>query len=449
MRKILVFLVLLLSVGFIFAEGQKEEDVVKLSYCFWGSPAENEAIEQALKDFGEANPGIIAEPMYIPGDISGVEYASKMRALAQSGRLPDAGYFRPEQFGEFADFGTFLDLTERIEKENLREAYLPQVWLDVKGRIFGAYTAAECQVMFYNKDVLEKAGVPLPPTDYKEGWSWDQFVEYCKMITTDKNGKHPGEEGFDSEKIVTYGVSYQLWYAMLYPGLWSNGGGIVSRDGTEFLMDKPESIDFIQKLSDLIHKEHVMPYTDPSATAGAGFVPPVMLANGQLGFYFTGQWELLDLAKMDFPLGVGALPILKEPAQMYCSGANVVFKASKHPDEAWKLTKWMMTPDKTLALYTDGLWMPTKSSWYTNQTDLDKWTDNEVHPAGYKGVVVDSMEIAKIDRSGPVKNFLRIWNEAVAPQLDRVWIGEDTAEEAMKKAREIVDSQELLQGAWW
>jgi len=47
-----------------------------------------------------------------------------------------------------------------------------------------------------------------------------------------------------------------------------------------------------------------------------------MLANGQLGFYFTGQWELLDLAKMNFPLGVGALPIFKKPAQMYISGAK-------------------------------------------------------------------------------------------------------------------------------
>ncbi|RPJ07191.1 MAG: hypothetical protein EHM28_08010 [Spirochaetaceae bacterium] len=65
-----------------------------------------------------------------------------------------------------------------------------------------------------------------------------------------------------------------------------------------------------------------MPCTDPSTTAGAGVSPPTMLANGQLGFYFTGQWELLDLAKMNFPLGVGALPIFKKPAQMYISGAK-------------------------------------------------------------------------------------------------------------------------------
>ena len=42
------------------------------------------------------------------------------------------------------------------------------------------------------------------------------------------------------------------------------------------------------------------------------------------GILYYGQWELLDLAKMDFPLGVGALPIWKKPAQMYISGASVV-----------------------------------------------------------------------------------------------------------------------------
>jgi multiple sugar transport system substrate-binding protein len=170
-KKMLFFTILLFFLGFIFSYGEQgPAEEITLTFCYWGSPAENDAITKALKAFEEAHPGITAEPMYIPGDIIGVEYAAKMRALSQAGQLPDCGYFRPEQFGEFADVGMFLDLTERVDKENLREAYLPQVWLDVNGKIFGSYTAAECQVMFYNKDVLEKAGVPLPPTDYTKGW---------------------------------------------------------------------------------------------------------------------------------------------------------------------------------------------------------------------------------------------------------------------------------------
>jgi multiple sugar transport system substrate-binding protein len=47
---------------------------VKLTYVYWGSPAEDVAIRKALKDFEIAHPGISVEPMYISGDISGMEF---------------------------------------------------------------------------------------------------------------------------------------------------------------------------------------------------------------------------------------------------------------------------------------------------------------------------------------------------------------------------------------
>jgi multiple sugar transport system substrate-binding protein len=421
----------------------------KLQFVYWGSVNEDTALKDAFKSFESANPGITVEPLYIQGDISGTEYAAKLRAMAQTNTLPDLGYFRPDQFGEFAAAGFMMDLTDLVQKENLTKDYLPQVWLKVNNRIFGAYTAAECQMMFYNKDVLKKAGVPMPPADYRKGWSWDQFVKYCMQITTDSNGKHPADAGFNANRITTYGVSYQLWHAMLTPPLWSGGGGIVSPDGRKFLMDSPESIDVIQKIADLINKYKVMPFTNPSSTSQAGLpTPPVMLANGQLGFYITGQWELLDIAKMSFPMGIGALPIIKKPAQMYVSGASVIFKSTKFPKEAWLLHKWMMTPDKTLNLYTSGLWMPTKASWYNDPTDLRKWLDNPVHPPEFRTAVLDSMKIAEPIPEVRVKNYTQIVNECVNPQLDRVWLGEISAKEAMTKAGQLVRKQNLMQGTW-
>lgn len=36
---------------------------VKLTFMFWGSPAEDTAIRKALKDFEVANPGITVTPL--------------------------------------------------------------------------------------------------------------------------------------------------------------------------------------------------------------------------------------------------------------------------------------------------------------------------------------------------------------------------------------------------
>ena len=433
-----------LTLPTVFAAGN-----VKLTYCYWGSPAEDKVMKAAFKDFEAANPGITVQPLYIPGDISGTEYEAKLKAMAQADQLPDLGYFRPEYYGSWAENGFFLGLDSYIKGEKMQKAVLPQVWRKVKGKVYGSYSAAECQVLFYNKDILQKAGVALPPTDYRKAWTWSQFVDACKKITVDKSGKHPGESGFDPDKITRYGISYQLWSAMLLPALWSNGGDVVSADGKKFLMDKPASIDAIQKIADLINKEHVFAYTNPSSTSGAGLpAPPVMLANGQLGMYVTGQWELLDLAKMNFPLGVGALPILKKPAQMYISGVSVIFKGTKHPKEAWLLHKWMLTPDKTLDLYTSGLWMPTMASWYSNAADMMKWLDNPVHPAGYKEAVVNSMAVARINPETTIRNYPQIWGEALNPELDQVWLGQKTAADAMKAAAKKVKDMKLMQGKY-
>lgn len=452
MRKITLLAILtafaLLSGGIVAASGKPEasgKNEVKLTYVYWGSTAEDVAVKAALKDFMAANPGIKVEGMYLPGDLDGSTYNTKMKSMAASGTLPDVGYFRPEEFGNYAEKDFFLQLDDRIKRDGMDSSYLSQTWLTIGGKTFGAYTAAECQVMFYNKKVLNDAGVTLPPTQYDEAWSWDEFVANLKKITVDKNGKHPGEAGFDPKNITRYGVVYDLWSAMYYPTIWSNGGGVISDDGKTVLVDTPETIQAVQRLGDLINKDHVMPYMG----GGSGLpAPSVMLANSQLGFWVTGQWALLEIGAIkDLPFDVAALPIQKKPAQIYLSGVNVVFKSSKHPEEAWLLQKWMMDPSKTLNLYTSGLWMPTKASYYSDPANLKEWTDNAVHPAGFKGAVLDSMKIAKTE---PVKirNINQIWGDYLNPAFESIWIGQSSAEKALKDAADKIRKSGLLTGTY-
>ncbi|MEA4866692.1 MAG: sugar ABC transporter substrate-binding protein [Sphaerochaeta sp.] len=441
-----ISILILIGAGLCFANGQKaaSSDQVKLTYIYWGSPAEDAAVKQALAGFEAANPTIKVEPMYLPGDLDGSTYNAKMKALAVSNTLPDVGYFRPEEFGNYAENGYFLKLDDLIARDGMGDAYLPQTWLKIKGNTYGAYSAAECQVMWYNKKVLRDAGVPTPPTDYKNAWNWDQFVSYLKMITIDNKGKHPGDSGFNGKDIARYGVSYDLWSAMYYPSVWSNGGDIIGLDGKTVLVDKPETIEAFQNLADLMNVHQVMPHV----TGGTNISPTTMLANGQLGFYVTGQWTLLELGAMkDLDFGVAALPIMKKPAQLYVSGVNVVFNSTKHPEEAWALQKWMMDPAKTLDLYTSGLWMPTKKSYYTDPSDIAKWLENDVHPEGFKEAVVDSMAIS-INEPIKIKNINQIWGDYLNPAIESIWIGDKTASQALKEAAGKIRNSGLLQGSY-
>lgn len=452
MKKCKIFAVLtvlfLLVSNAIFAGGKTDstkKDEVKLTYVYWGSPAEDAAVKAALSAFMQANPGIMVEGMYLPGDLDGSTYNAKMKSMAASGTMPDLGYFRPEEFGNYATNDYFLQLDDLIKRDGMDTSYLTQTWLKIGNKTYGAYTAAECQVMFYNKKVLEDAGVPLPPAQYDAAWSWDEFAANLRKVTLDKNGKHPGEAGFDPKNITRYGVVYDLWSAMYYPTIWSNGGDIISPDGKTALIDTPESIEAVQRLADLINKDYTMPYMG----AGSGLpAPTAMLANGQLAFWVTGQWAFLEVGAIEnLSFGVAALPIQKKPAQLYLSGVNVVFKSTKHPEEAWALQKWMMEPSKTLDLYTSGLWMPTKLSYYNDTAKLKEWIDNPVHPEGYKEAVLDSMAVA---RNEPImiKNINQIWGDYLNPAFESIWIGSSSAEKALKAAAQKVRESGLLVGTY-
>ena len=171
---VMVTIITMMFAVCLFAGGKTDSaknDEVKLTYVYWGSPAEDAAVKAALKEFMEANPGIKVEGMYLPGDLDGSSYNAKMKSMAASGTLPDLGYFRPEEFGNYATNDYFMQLDDVMKRDGMDTSYLSQTWLKIGGKTYGAYTAAECQVMFYNKKVLEEAGVPLPPSKYDEAWS--------------------------------------------------------------------------------------------------------------------------------------------------------------------------------------------------------------------------------------------------------------------------------------
>ena len=72
------------------------------------------------------------------------------------------------------------------------------------------------------------------------------------------NGKKAAQDGLDSSKIQTYGVGFNCLMAFhqFWP-MYANGVGLVSADGKEFLWDKPETIEGLQNVVDLINKYHV------------------------------------------------------------------------------------------------------------------------------------------------------------------------------------------------
>jgi multiple sugar transport system substrate-binding protein len=134
---------------------------------------------------------------------------------------------------------------------------------------------------------------------------------------------------------------------------------------------------------------------------------------------------------------VAPLPKLKKPVTMVVSGMFTIFKDTEHPEEAWELLKSFVNTESVFELVRTGNWLPSMRDWYTEPELLERWTNNEYHPSGYEGVLETMLNHSVPTPTAYVKNFNRMM-ELVTPALDKVWLDEQTAEEAMKSIADEV-----------
>jgi multiple sugar transport system substrate-binding protein len=413
-----------------------KKDPVKLKFTYWGSPDEKKAIENATKKFTEKYPWITIETIQIPNS----DYNTKITAMAAGNDMPDTGYMTGDLGETWAKEGRFVNLNDMFAKDSemKKEDFLDYIWYQTSpDNAWGISTAGENFGLFYRKDLLEKAGVQAPPSKAENAWTWEQFVETARKLTIDKNGKNAADPSFDPKNIKQYGVTFDATADTLNNLVYSNGGDWVSKDGNTFTLNQPEGSDAIQKMADLINVYHVAP---SPLTAKSMPAMNVALQSGIAAMAIGGQWMNLDLGNAKVKYDIGVLPKLKDSITVATSGATVLFKDSKHPQEAWMLFKWMSNPAGAIDLYKGGLWMPTMKKWYTDPSLVAQWVDANpaAHPPGFKDAMMNQLlNHGKPGTGYYLKNQAKI-NAAVTSSLDPVWLGKKTAVDALNEVAKKV-----------
>ena len=409
------------------------EDGAKLTFTFWGSTIEKEVIDAAMKDFEEAHPGVTVESMHVPN-----EYDTKMQTMAAAGEAPDTGYMHIPMAFAWAKEGELVNVYDRLAEDPVlsKEDFVNGTWYEwEEGKAFGSIPAIEPFGVFYNKDIFDAAGVEYPTSD----WTWDDFIAIAKKLTTDANGKHPGEDGFDPENITIYGAQISTGSTGYISFVWSNGGDYFNEDRTKFALTEPAAAEAIQKIADAVNVEHVAP---SPIQAKAIPSPVIALQSDMVAMYVGGQWNCLDLGESEMNFDVLPLPRMGEVRASVMQGGTVVTNVhSKYPDAAWELWKWMYSPDSVLDVHARGLWMPVQKAWLEDEELLNKWAlDNKYHPEGFKAAFIDpTLEYGRPFMNMYMANFAEI-DAIVSPALDTVWLGEATAADALASVEADVNT---------
>ncbi|MFC5449088.1 ABC transporter substrate-binding protein [Paenibacillus aestuarii] len=412
--------------------------VVELKFSFWGSTFEKQAVEDMIASFNKSHPGIHVTPMYIPGD-----YNSKINTLMAAGGLPDMGYLDTPLALKWGKEGKLLNFTPYLKDFPAFNDRIPQSKLYPSPDVYVGTTIASDSInLFYNKDLFKEAGLDLPPSKAENAWTWDEFLLVAQKLTKDKNGKNATEAGFDPGNIVQYGFDFPNAAEGWFPLLRSNGTDIASEDGKTYTMNSPEGVQTIQALEDLIYKYHVSP--TPTQKKNAPGLN-VQLQTKKIAMIQGGMWSLLDLASTKLNYGIGVLPKFKEPKTGVVGAAAIIFNTTKHPKEALEFYSYYNDPAQ-VKLYSDGLWMPIQTKYFTDKDSIDLWTKNDSHPPEFNDAAVDyQFKHGDPMPTNSLINYLEIQN-LINPALDDVWSGK-------KPAKEVLDGlapkiQPLLQGRY-
>jgi multiple sugar transport system substrate-binding protein len=417
--------------------------VARLRFSYWGSEVEKVAIEEMIAAFESSNPDIEVEPIHIPYE----DYTARVSAMILDGQAPDVGYLPGLQAPLWAQEGKLMDLTELVETDPLLSSALPETrYYYGPGKIAGLNTAVEATLLFYNRALFDRAGIPYPPSDPEKAWTWDEFLTAAARLTTDTAGRHPGEAGFDLGQIRTFGAafdkSYEGWG--FYPFVYSNGGQAVNEDGTRLLLDSPEAAEAMQNLADLMWVHHVAPTPQQDQNL-PGYV--TMLQTGNLAMHISGHWSLMDYAATkELPFGVAVLPRLKTPVTMVLGSPSVIFAATKNKEAAVRFYKFHNNPE-AVDLFARGLWMPLQEIYYTDPAKMKFWLDNPAHPTDMQAAFTDYI----VSYSTPLpsyylRNYAQVLDQALGPAIAQIWNNEARAADALQWA--VQTAEPLMAGRW-
>ena len=421
MKKLVsLFLALMLTVGLLPVVHAEEN--IELTFCNWGDGTEQKMFEHVFDLFHQEHPNITVKYLYIPYS----EYLTKLNTMAASGTMPDMGQMQTENVLLWAENGMYADVSDLFESGEIAPRLDSMYYAKINDQFTAANYIGETSVLFYDKDYCEANGVTVP-TRVEDAWTWDEFVDACIKLTKDVNGKHPGEEGFDPENIDVYAIADMDADIMAR----SNGGGYFSPDGKEIWMNKPETIEAVQAVADLMNVYHVAPTPTSRNAIGGGNYP---LMTGKVAMHVGGQFCMLwyaDYIKSgELNLGTGVLPYFKEPANKVWGNPVVVFSSSKHPEEAKELMKFFYNNANLLECINMGLWMPSEASYYSDEEALKSWIDESgIRGDDFYGVV-EMANLAYTATEQVLGNYMELSNLYNGP-LDQVWLGEKTAEDVI------------------
>lgn len=283
------------------------------------------SVQAMVKKFQEKNPGIKVDVTFVPYEALHDKIVTDQASGAGEFDVVLVDEIWP---AEFAAAGFIRDLSDRLTPE-MKEGIVPAVAriLEVNGKTYGIPWILDTKFLFYNKDMLAKAGFSAPPK------TWDELLEQARAIK---------QKGIVEYPIIWSWGQAEAVICDYTPLVYSWGGEILAPDGSPRFQSGPalEAVKWMVKTLD-------EKLTNPNSTSALEEDVRQVFSQGQAAFAlnWTYMYALANDPKESKVAGqVGIAPFPAGPAGAYGVSGSMglsITKSSKHPDEAWKLIEFL------------------------------------------------------------------------------------------------------------
>jgi ABC-type sugar transport system permease subunit/ABC-type glycerol-3-phosphate transport system substrate-binding protein len=371
-----------------------EPGVIEISYMGGGPIAGpmGDVIREFEEESRQAHAKDPSKPIYrvVSGQEasrSQTEDPTRFLVGLAGGMPPDVIRFDRYAVTEWAARGAFLDLTEFVNRDRtsgradaiLPENYFDSCWNEVVFRnpvtgqsgVYGIPEKVDNRALFYNKDLLKRAGYDTPPK------TWEELSAMAVKLT----------ERDDKGRILRLGFAPNYGNSWLYLYGWMNGGHFLSADSKRCTLNDPPVVDALAWMTKVY---------DSLGGAAAAKAFESTLQSGDLDAFLTGKvvmkidgfWQITDTVAQygrNVNWGIARPPI---PAKQLAAGSKVctwvsgwchaIPSTAKNKEAAWELLRFLssqraaeiMNESTRLTMAAQGrVFVPTQNA----NRKINKW----------------------------------------------------------------------------
>ncbi len=410
------------SAGNKDSKTEKAQKTVELKLGYYDSQLTAGPLDEIVKKFEAKHPEIkitTETAAYGP-------FFQKLDTEIAAGNAPDIWLSDGVLVPKYAENGAIKDLTDFINNNlNIADYYAIDNNKDSNGKYWAVPEGIQDAVVYYNKDMFNKAGINYPKGD----WTWEDLITTAEQLTLDAHGKKPADSGFDKKNVKQYGLTWGTLAEGWFPLIKSYGGGVLDASLKKSSLNSKENNAAFQLFTDGMKKGAIITPAARSSFQSPHAVFPGKSAAMAIGFY-TRQ-----LANNDAGLNYDIAPLPKGPAGRFTSviaNSWVVNKKANNDktQAAEEFIKFWMQDDTQQKYAAIGEGLPAKKSVLNSSTFLNNGKDPE-----HKQVYVDSLKYGVgVDVNGNWAEYTAKVNDSINAAFN----GQATVDASLNQATQAV-----------